>query len=385
MANDTQLAILLGGVETWNRWREVEEPESIDLTQASLQGTDLVQVNLSGVNLAGARLNGAVLSQASFRNSNLAGANLSGADLTGTDLRWAILTSAALFRTDFTAAKLAQAQLGNAFLVMADLTMAGLEGANLTGARQSNANLSRAKLGGVILREAVVEATIFADLDLSHALGLETVRHNGPSSIGIDTIYRSGGLISAEFLRGAGVSDAIIRYSRSLIGEHKKARSCFISYSTKDQQFADQLYSDLQRNGVRCWFAPHDMQGGRKLHKQIDEAIQSHDRLLLILSANSMNSEWVGTEIREARQRELRESRQVLFPISLAPFSDLASWRSFDADIGKDTAKEIREYYIPDFSEWQNPESYRNALSRLIRDLNFEEPPVEFRNEAHGS
>ncbi|HEX5106252.1 MAG TPA: toll/interleukin-1 receptor domain-containing protein, partial [Pirellulaceae bacterium] len=50
--------------------------------------------------------------------------------------------------------------------------------------------------------------------------------------------------------------------------------SCFISYSTKDQDFADRLYADLQARGVRVWFAPHDIQGGRKIHEQIDEAIR---------------------------------------------------------------------------------------------------------------
>ena len=39
-----------------------------------------------------------------------------------------------------------------------------------------------------------------------------------------------------------------------------------------------------------CWFAPHDIQGGRKIHEQIDEAIRVYDKLLLILSDASMNS-----------------------------------------------------------------------------------------------
>jgi hypothetical protein len=50
---------------------------------------------------------------------------------------------------------------------------------------------------------------------------------------------------------------------------------------------------------VRCWFAPHDIQSGKKLHEQIDEAIRLHDKLLLILSPHSMQSEWVKTEADE--------------------------------------------------------------------------------------
>ena len=145
--------------------------------------------------------------------------------------------------------------------------------------------------------------------------------------------------------------------------------SCFISYSTKDQEFADQLYTDLQNKGVRCWFAPHDIQGGKKIHEQIDEAIRRYERLLLILSEASMNSEWVKTEIANARQKEVEENRRVLFPITLAEFSKIQQWKCFDADTGKDSAREVREYFIPDFSNWKNHDSYQNAFARLLRDL----------------
>jgi hypothetical protein len=38
-------------------------------------------------------------------------------------------------------------------------------------------------------------------------------------------------------------------------------------------------------------------------------------------------------------------------PSSLVPFKDIRSWKQFDGDLGEDTAKEIREYFLPDFSE----------------------------------
>lgn len=135
--------------------------------------------------------------------------------------------------------------------------------------------------------------------------------------------------------------------------------SCFISYSSKDQAFADRLYADLQNKGVRCWFAPHDIQGGKKLNEQIDEAIRVHDKLLLILSPNSIHSKWVKTEIAKARKRETQEKKRVLFPLALIPYDALRDWEYFDADIGKDSAREIREYFIPDFSNWASHEAYK--------------------------
>jgi hypothetical protein len=121
--------------------------------------------------------------------------------------------------------------------------------------------------------------------------------------------------------------------------------------------------------GVRCWFASHDVQGGRKIHEQIDEAIRLHDRLLLILSDASMASEWVKTEIAHARQKELSQKRQVLFPVTLVPFTAVQEWKCFDADSGNDSAREIREYFIPDFSNWKNYDQYERAFDRLLKDL----------------
>src|SRR5438270_10413515 len=97
--------------------------------------------------------------------------------------------------------------------------------------------------------------------------GLETVVHDGPSSIGIDTIIRSHGKIPEIFLRKAGVPQSIIKQIPALIGSLKPIDYyfCFISYSSKDETFAKQLYGDLQNNNVRCWFAPEDMKIGDKI------------------------------------------------------------------------------------------------------------------------
>ena len=80
--------------------------------------------------------------------------------------------------------------------------------------------------------------------------------------------------------------------------------SCFISYSSKDQGFADRLYADLQNKGVRCWFAPEDLKIGDRFRDRIDESIRLHDKLLLILSENSVSSQWVGDEVEAAFERE---------------------------------------------------------------------------------
>lgn len=258
-----------------------------------------------------------------------------------------------------------EADCAGANLSRADLTNASLIGTYLNAADLTGATMRRASLDGSIMAR-----TKLIDIDLSAVSGLEKVSHKTPSSIGIDTIYRSKGKIPPEFLRGAGVPDNFIEYMGSLTGNAFEYYSCFISYSTKDQNFAERLFSDLQTNGVRCWFAPHHIQGGKKLHEQIDYAIRVHERLLLILSQESIDSEWVKTEIAAARQREIKEKKRVLFPVRVGiSFEQLKNWEYFDADIGKSSAREIREYYIPDFSNWKSHDSYREEFTKLLRDL----------------
>jgi hypothetical protein len=82
-----------------------------------------------------------------------------------------------------------------------------------------------------------------------------------------------------------------------------------------------------------------------------------------------MSSEWVKTEIANARAKEREQKRQVLFPIALVSFDDIRRWKCFDADMGKDSAREVREYFIPDFSKWNDEKAYKSAFERLLKDL----------------
>jgi hypothetical protein len=379
MANPEHLAILRQGVERWNKWRKAEPDLRPDLggaylPDAALAGSDLSSANLVQVHLPNAQLSGANMSDADLRGANLSGASLERANLAGSNARGANLGQIDLCKANLRGANaqganLCDANLGRADLFGAKLTGANLRGANLVEAFLRWAILSGADLRGADVSRATTQNTNFGDLDLAEARGLETIRHEGPSSIGIDTIYKSRGKIPEVFLRGCGVPDEFIAYIGSMVGRPIEYYSCFISYSTHDQEFAERLHGDLQAKGVRCWFATHDIKGGRKIHEQIDEAIRLHDRLLLILSEHSMSSEWVKTELAKARKREVKEGKRVLFPVRLAPFEVLRDWECFDSDTGKDSAREVREYFIPDFSKWKEHDSYQAGLARLISDL----------------
>jgi hypothetical protein len=253
-----------------------------------------------------------------------------------------------------------------ATLINVDFSDAILNGTDLV-----EANLSCANLGGADLSNAYIGLTTFGNNDLSLVKGLESTIPLGPITIGVDTLYKSQGKIPVEFLSVAGIPGDFITQIPSLIAgiQPIQFHSCFISYSHQDERFSQQLHSRMRDENLRVWYAPHDMKAGRKLHEEIFRAIQIHDKLLLVLSESSMRSEWVITEIRRARKVERDESRRKLFPIRLVDFESIQKWECFDADSGKDLAVELREYYIPDFSNWKDPDAFEAEFSKLLRDL----------------
>jgi hypothetical protein len=112
-----------------------------------------------------------------------------------------------------------------------------------------------------------------------------------------------------------------------------------------------------------------DLKPGDKIFDQLFEAINRFDRLLIVLSASSIVSSWVETEIRTAHRRERIEGRRILFPISLLPFDSLLKWSLPDPDSGRDLAMDLRQYFIPDFRAWQTAATLRREVDRLVSAL----------------
>jgi uncharacterized protein YjbI with pentapeptide repeats len=318
--NDEHIAFLRRGVTVWNEWRRCNADIKPELAQAQLSGTSLHEADLSEANLTQANLSFADLSQADLGGAELSRANLTHADLVG----------AALFGTN----------LRETFLYWT----------NLTGAHLIEPDLSGAKL----------LETIFGNIYLGDAVGLDNCKHLGPSVIDFRTLVQSENL-PISFLRGCGLPDTLIEQLPSLSCKASEFYSCFISYSGKDQVFAERLHADLQDNGVRCWFAPHDLPIGAKTWDAIDEAIRLRDKLLIILSDASIASDWVEDEVSKAFAEERERNATILFPIRIdnVVMTTAEPW-----------AVKLRDQrHIGDFRSWKEDNQYQTALERLLRDL----------------
>jgi len=172
-------------------------------------------------------------------------------------------------------------------------------------------------------------------------------------------------LTGRRFVGGPQIDDRtrtriLSAFADSAIGEAME-RGCFISYSSKDNVFAERLHADLEKAGVRCWFAPHDLPIGAKIRPAIDKAIRENSRVILILSANSISSSWVEKEVETAFEREGATGTTILVPVRLDT-AIMEAREGWAADIR-------RQRNIGDFTAWQDAPSYASALARLLESL----------------
>ena len=361
MANRAHIAMLKRGVEAWNDWRQKNPHITPDLSQVTVPARALGGANLAHANLTLSSLPFAILEDADLSGANLELANLSLASLMSANLRAAHLHGCTLMWTNCLGTNFTNADLSGAALTHAILASTGLHGANLRDANLAGAHLTDTDLTDADLTGAAVGGTVIAATILDGIIGLNRVRHYGPSTIGIDTIYRSQSAASDIFFRAAGVPEELIKQVRA----HQCTNpfySCFLCYANKDAALADQIYQDLLNHGVTVWYADEDLKIGDEVRSALDEAIWRHDKLLLIFSQHSVASNWVAHEVERAieKERTAAGARTVLFPI-----------RTDDSVLNVNTGwgAEVKGRYIGDFTHWSDRSAYHKAFTRLLRDL----------------
>jgi hypothetical protein len=188
----------------------------------------------------------------------------------------------------------------------------------------------------------------------------------GPSTIGVDTIFRSKGAIPEGFLRGTGVPESFVAYARSQADHPIEFYSCFLSFPVK---IRSSLNGCMLIYRVKACGAGlrQDPKTGDHFQERIEESIRLYDKVMIILSEYSVQRRWVEPEVNAAREREDREKRTVLFPVRIdeAVMNAAQPWAT---DLR-------RSRHIGDFRAWQQHSSYRKAFDRPLRDLKASEKP----------
>ena len=110
----------------------------------------------------------------------------------------------------------------------------------------------------------------------------------------------------------------------------------FVSYASQDREPAFRIVAYLEQNGIRCWVAPRDVPPGMEYGEAIIQGIAQSRALVLILSDQSNESQFVRKEVERAvsktkpvlpvRIREVKPSGSLEFFISSSQWVD--AWKS---------------------------------------------------------
>ncbi len=370
------------------------EFKNADLRAANFMNADLRGANFSNADLRGALFGNANLEGASFIGSNLKGAefcmtnldrsyiedsNLRGANLYSVKLRGAILDKVNLEGSTLCKAHLNVSVIGRSNLKKANLESASLLGANLYASDLTNANLTHAHLEGAVLLRCILHDTWFLEArlgnttivsDISDARHLSRVHHHAPSAVSWGLLLRpTRRPLPTQFLRGCGLSELEIKYTRTMASNALDYYSCFISYSTKNDKFAVKLHDSLQATGICCWLDKYEVQPGDNIYRSVNEGIRLWDKVLLCCSKESLTSWWVKDEVTKALEieRELEQERggEVLkiIPLDLDGFL-------FSNDCKLEFASTLRKRHAAKFDGWDSDEEHFDAqLKRVVKAL----------------
>lgn len=135
------------------------------------------------------------------------------------------------------------------------------------------------------------------------------------------------------------------------IDRHKKMPRLFLSYAAEDKNYASRLAEELKKTGASVWFDEWELQIGDSLRQRIDEAIAISDYLLILLSPNSVSSNWIQAEWRAALSNELNDRAVTVIPVLIA-----------DCDIPNDLSGRL-------FLDLRS--NFQGGVARLVEQLSL--------------
>ena len=336
-----------------------------DLHRADLSGAKLQAAHLWRSNLSYAILNESQMSGCSLGRTNLSNASLHLADLRGADLSFANLNYANLEGADLTGADLTEADLS-----WANLSRANLRGASLTATVLNLADLTKADLRGAKITKAALESTIFykaamgmtllANCDLSRTIGLESVLHTGPSTISLDTITGSRGLVPPSFLKGAGVAAPMIAAQNAVSEADRAYRTVLVVCSKDDTNLARRLVEGLALAKISSWtLAADDEEALQSGEETLDQTVY-YDRLVLLCTAGSLDNPLTSRYFAELVRSNERVSGNSLITVG-----------ADETLYGRDDrlCSNLKQVQVQDFRGWADDKAYQVALAALVRVL----------------
>ena len=101
--------------------------------------------------------------------------------------------------------------------------------------------------------------------------------------------------------------------------KREDAAKVFLSYTSKDLAFVEQLYKNLTNDGVQCFFDRESIAWGSNWVVELDRAVADCDIMVVVLSLEYCKSEWGLIENTSARIDDPAGLRRKIRPLLLEP------------------------------------------------------------------
>ena len=203
---------------------------------------------------------------------------------------------------------------------------------------------------------------MLAASDLSRALGLNAVVHDGPSTVGVDAFLLSRGEIPDAFLVGIGLSPLTIEYLKAVAAAEEGmlvGDALFLLFADSDRARARRLraYLRMHRHLAWYWHEAQELEGHH--NPDLKMRVRFHDRLLVVGSRAAAADSRLAETIQRFLAKEAPERRRIVFAVRTDEFDATDSLAAIPLD-----------RWIADFrgTDWEDPRDaiFRRELDRLL-------------------
>jgi hypothetical protein len=240
------------------------------------------------------------------------------------------------------------------------------------------ATLKETDLTGANLASAILGMTYLVDLDVTPLCDAPFLSHKSPSHIDARTVMKSYKHPRLEsFMVDCGLpqvfAEHMIEGAKALGDDvlHELMQSTFISFGGPDEAFARRLNEALRAHGVATFFFPETARVGERIGDEVFNALQRHNRVILVCSRASLDRPGVLNEVQETFDREAEAGgANYLIPVMLDDYV-LTDWREVQPDLARKVGRRV----AADFSGTEsNPAKFDAVLSRLLAALKKKRP-----------
>ena len=152
---------------------------------------------------------------------------------------------------------------------------------------------------------------------------------------------------------------------------HNKIKKVFISHSSVDKYFVRKLKRDLNLNDIQTWLDEDEMFPGDSLTEKLDKGLKDSTHFIIILSKNSIESEWVEYELENALIQVEEATIKKIIPIK---YRDCIIPESLQKLIYVNLSKET-VYIKNGWLEFQG-ENYSVELDKVVKSIKISTSPL---------